>query len=82
MRVLRSAVGPTVLHKNFETNKQTHLESLIADLIQFSGAIAKFLFLQRRSGTTMCALNFVILLKFPHFLSRLTTREVTRTFSL
>ena len=30
----------------------------------------------------MCALNFVILLKFRHFLSRLTTREVTRTFSL
>ena len=24
----------------------------------------------------MCALNFVILLKFPHFLSCMTTREV------
>ena len=29
----------------------------------------------------MCALNFVILLKFPHFLSCLTTHEVTRKFS-
>ena len=29
----------------------------------------------------MCALNFVILLKFPHFLGcKVTTREVTRTF--
>ena len=31
---------------------------------------------------TMCALNFVILLKYPHFLGRLTTREVPCTFSL
>ena len=30
----------------------------------------------------MSALNFVILLKFPHFLGRLTTRKVPRTFSL
>ena len=27
----------------------------------------------------MCALNFVILLKCPHFLGRLTTRDVSRT---
>ena len=31
---------------------------------------------------TMCALNFVILLKCPHFLGRLATLEVPRTFSL
>ena len=30
----------------------------------------------------MCALNFVILLTFPHILGRLTTREVPRTFRL
>ena len=31
---------------------------------------------------TMCALNFVNLLKCPHFLGCLTTRELPRTFSL
>ena len=30
----------------------------------------------------MYALNFVTLLKFPHFLGRLKTHEVPRTFSL
>ena len=55
--------------------------SLIADFIQFSSAIVKFLFLQGRLGT-MSALNFVILLQFLHFLGLLTTREVTPTFSL
>ena len=54
------------------------MESLIADFIQFSSAIAKFLFLPGR----LRALNFWILLKFPHTLRRLTTLEVTRTFSL
>ena len=54
------------------------MESLTTNFIQFSNALAKFLFLQG----IMCALNFVILLKFSHFLSRLITREVTRTFSL
>ena len=31
---------------------------------------------------TMCLLNFMILLKCPHFLGRLTTREVPCTLSL
>ena len=30
----------------------------------------------------MCALNFLILLKFSHFLGWLTTREIPRTFGL
>ena len=30
----------------------------------------------------MCAFTFVILIKLPHFLSRLTTREVSRAFGL
>ena len=30
------------------------MESLIADFIQFSSAIAKFLFLQGRLGTRLC----------------------------
>ena len=30
----------------------------------------------------MCVLNFMILLKLSYFLSRLTARELTRTFSL
>ena len=58
------------------------MESLIADFIHFSITIAKFLFLKGRLGTRLYALNFMILLKSPHFLSRLTTREVTRTVSL
>ena len=36
------------------------METLIADFIQFSSAIAKFLFLQGRLGTKL--INFVILL--------------------
>ena len=34
------------------------MESLIADFIQFSSAIAKFLFLQGRLGNTLLGLNF------------------------
>ena len=58
------------------------MESLIIGFNQFSRSIVKFLFLQERLGTRICALNFVTLLKFPHFLNLLTTREVTRTSSL
>ena len=45
---------------------------------------SQILFLQRRLALvySMFALNFVILLKFSHFLSRLAAREVTCTFSL
>ena len=53
------------------------MENLIADLIQFFSAIAKFLLLQGRLGTRLC-----VHLKFPYFLGRLTTREVPRSFSL
>ena len=34
-------------------NKFEIMESLVADFIQFSGATAKFLFLQRRFGTRL-----------------------------
>ena len=57
-------------------------ESLNADFIQLFSSIDTFLFLQGRLGTRLCALNFVTSLKFPHFIGRLTTREVPRTFSL
>ena len=53
------------------------MENLIADLIQFILAIAKFLLLQGRLSTRLC-----VYLKFPYFLGRLTTREVPRTLSL
>ena len=33
---------------------RTLMESLIADLVQFSYVIAKFLFLDRRLGTRLC----------------------------
>ena len=57
--------------------------SLIANFIQFSSGIAKFFISAGWIGQqTMCALTFVVLLIFPHFLSRLTNAEVTRTFSL
>ena len=56
------------LLNEFEKCALFFMESLIADFIQFFSA--------------MSALDFVISLKFPHFLTRLTTREVTRTFSL
>ena len=46
------------------------MERLIADFDQFSGAITKFLFLQRRLGR-MSIINFEISLKFPHFLRSL-----------
>ena len=58
------------------------MEILTANFIQFSSAIANFLFFQGRLNTRLCVLNFLILLKFSQFLSRLATREVTRTFSL
>ena len=66
----------------FEKCILSFMESLIAGSIQFSRSIVKFLFLQGGLGTRICALNFVILLKCPHFLNLLTTREVTRTSSL
>ena len=55
-----SVVCPTTFPKYFETNKQfekckpSFMESLIANFIQFSDAIAKLLFLQRRLGTRVC----------------------------
>ena len=61
------------------------MERLIADFDQFSGAIAKFLFLQRRLGRKS-VINFEISLKFPHFLRplilcRLAVHAVTCTFN-
>ena len=65
------------LINKFEKGILSFMENLIADLIQFFSAIAKFLLLQGRLGTRLC-----VHLKFPYFLGRLTTREVPRTFSL
>ena len=55
------------------------MEILVANFIQFSSSIAKFLFLLGKLGTQF----FLILLKFSQFLSRLTTSlfEVTHTFA-
>ena len=71
------------LINEFEKCIPSFMESLTANFIQFFSAIAKFSAIAREIGhKTMCVLNFVILLKFSHFLSHLTTHEVTRTFSL
>ena len=42
------------LINKFEKCIPSFMESLIADFIQFSSAIAKFLFLQGRLGTRLC----------------------------
>ena len=42
------------LINKFEKCKPSFMESLIADFIQFSGAIAKFLFLQGRLSSGVC----------------------------
>ena len=42
------------LINKFEKCNTSFTESLVADFIQFSGATAKFLFLQRRFGTRLC----------------------------
>ena len=42
------------LINKFENCNPSFMESLIADFIQFSGAVAKFLFLQGRLGTRLC----------------------------
>ena len=71
------------LTKKFEKCILSFIESLIAYFIQNSSIIAELLFLQERLGIRLLySFNFKILLKFHHFLSHLTTREVTRTFSL
>ena len=56
------------LINKFEKCILSIMESLTAEFIQFSSANAKFLFLQGRLGSTLCAINFVILVKDPHFL--------------
>ena len=40
------------------------MKSLVADFVQFSGACAKFLFLEGRLGTGVSARNFEIFLNF------------------
>ena len=42
------------LVNKFEKCNAPFMESLIADFIQFSGPIAKFLFLKGRLGTRLC----------------------------
>ena len=45
------------------------MESLIADFVQFSCVIAKFLILEHRLGTRLCLHSILrIFLKFHHFL--------------
>ena len=73
------------LINEFEKCIPSFLEDLIANFIQFSSAIAKFLFLKGRLDyvyETICALSFVILLHFSHIVCRLTICDVTRSFSL
>ena len=57
------------LVKEFEKCILSFMESLIPDFIQC------FISAREIWHETICTLNFVILLKFPHFLSRLKTRE-------
>ena len=42
------------LINKFEKCNPSFMESLMTDFIQFSGAIAKFLFLRGRLGTRLC----------------------------
>ena len=51
--VLRSVVGPTILHKIRLKNELEKSFMVIADFIQFTSAIDKFLSLQGRLGTSL-----------------------------
>ena len=61
--------------------------SLKVDFVQFSSAIAKFLFLEKSWVLAMSALNFVIFQTLPHFLmsqvlSQFANYERTITYDL
>ena len=49
---------------------QLFMKKSIADLFEFSGAIARFSFFQGRMGTRLSAANEEILLKLPKFPSK------------
>ena len=59
-------MGPTILHKiilrliNEFEKVRTFVESLIVDFIQFSSAVATFLFLQRGLGTRLYVQSILI----------------------
>ena len=70
------------LTNEFEKCILSFMESLIADFFNVLALYPNFYLCKRDWALDFVYTQFVNLLKFPHFLGRLTTREVPRTFSL